>query len=84
VFSGGSPTPHNFKGQDADGKAVEVSSVTFDYDLHGNRWETISEDTFDVRTDCRGILATPVGSIVLGGMVKNTAVSARPMLLPKK
>lgn len=84
LFSGGSPRPHTFKGLDYDGKAVEVSTVTFAFDSHGNRWETITENTFDVRTDSGGILSTPVGPIILGGMVKNTAVTARAVVLPKK
>jgi N-acetylneuraminic acid mutarotase len=84
LFSGGSPSLHNFKGLDSDGKPMEVSTVTFAYELHNNRWETIAEDTFDVRTDSRGVLSTPVGPMVLGGMVKNTAVTARAVVLPKK
>jgi len=84
LFSGGSTAPHNFKGVDSDGKNMEVSDVTFVYEVHSNRWETIAEDTFDVRADARGILFTPVGPMVLGGMVKNTAVTARAVVLPKK
>jgi N-acetylneuraminic acid mutarotase len=83
-FSGGTTTPHNFKGLDADGKPAEISSVTFDYDVKGNKWETITEDTFDVRADSGGILATPIGPMVIGGTLKNQAVTARAMILPKK
>jgi len=83
LFSGGTTAPHTFKGVDYEGKPMEISPVTFAFDLHGSRWETISEDTFDVRTDSRGILNTPVGPMVLGGMVKNTAVTARAVVLPK-
>jgi N-acetylneuraminic acid mutarotase len=84
IFSGGSAIPHNFKGMGADGKPVEISPVTFAFEVHGQRWETYSEDTFDVRTDSGGVLSTPIGSIVLGGMVKNLAVTARAVVLPKK
>ena len=83
-FSGGSASLHSFKGQDAEGKPVEVSGVTFAFELHGNKWETIAEDTFDVRLDSGGVLSTPVGPMVIGGMVKNTAVTARAVVLPKK
>ena len=83
-FSGGSASPHNFKGLDYNGKPVEFSGVTFDYDVKTNRWETVSEDTFDVRSDTRGIVNTPIGPVIVGGMVKNTAASARAMLLPKR
>jgi len=84
LFSGGTTVPHNLKGLDAEGKLAEVSPVTFAYDIHGNKWEDISEDTYDVRTDSRGILNTPIGPMILGGMVKNLAVTARAVILPKK
>jgi N-acetylneuraminic acid mutarotase len=84
LFSGGTTNPHNFKGLGFDGKLAEISPVTFAFEVHGSRWETITEDTFDVRTDGRGILMTPLGPLVLGGMLKNGAISARPLALPKK
>jgi hypothetical protein len=58
--------------------------VSFEYELHGNKWATLAEDTFDVRTDSRGILITPIGAMILGGMVNNHAVTARAMLLTKR
>lgn len=84
MFSGGTTSPHNIKGLGSDGKPAELSPVTFAFELHGNRWETITEDTFDVRTDGRGILSTPLGPLILGGMLKNQAISARVLALPKK
>jgi N-acetylneuraminic acid mutarotase len=84
MFSGGTTGPHNFKGLDADGKPAQLSPVTFAFELHGNRWETITDDTYDVRSDSRGILFTPLGPLVLGGTLKNSAVSARVLILPKK
>ncbi|MFZ0860148.1 MAG: kelch repeat-containing protein [Candidatus Sulfotelmatobacter sp.] len=84
VFSGGTPNPHNFKGLDYDGKPAEISPVTFAFELHGNRWDTITADTSDVRTDGRGIVSTPLGPLILGGMLKNQAISARVLALPKK
>jgi N-acetylneuraminic acid mutarotase len=83
-FSGGSANPHDFKGLGNDGKPAEVSPVTFAFNLHGNRWETISENTWDPRMDTQGILVTPLGSLLLGGMAKNQAVTARVAVLPKK
>jgi N-acetylneuraminic acid mutarotase len=83
-FSGGTTTPHDYKGVAYDGKPAEVSAVTFDYDLRGHRWETLNENTYDPRADARGLLETPLGPVVLGGMVKNLAVTARVSLLPKK
>jgi N-acetylneuraminic acid mutarotase len=84
LFSGGTTVPHNYKGFGYDGKPAEISPVTFAFELHGNRWVTISEDTFDVRTDGRGILSTPLGPLILGGMLKNQAISSRVLVLPKK
>jgi len=84
IFSGGSPAVHSFKGLDHEGKPVELSPVTFDFDVHGNRWETLDEETYDPRSDTRGMLSTPVGAVILGGMVSNQTATARVFLLPKK
>lgn len=84
LFSGGTVAPHDFKGLGEDGKPTEISPVTFVYEVHGNRWDTISQDTYDVRTDERGIVFTPLGPMILGGTLKNSAVSARVLVLPKK
>jgi N-acetylneuraminic acid mutarotase len=84
LFSGGTATPHNFKGVAYDGQPAETSTFTFAYDVHGNRWQTISEDTFDPRMDSRGILTTPAGAVVLGGMANGQAVTSRATFLPKK
>lgn len=83
-FSGGTTRPHNFKGLDSDGKPAELSPVTFDFDVKGNKWETIAEDTFDVRADSGGILSTPIGPMIVGGMLQNQAITARAMILPKR
>ncbi len=84
LFSGGTTGVHNYKFMDQDGKPAEISPVTFAFDLHGNHWETITEDTYDVRADGRGILFTPLGPLILGGTLKNSAVSARVLVVPKK
>jgi N-acetylneuraminic acid mutarotase len=84
IFSGGTLAPHNFKGLSYDGKPSELSDVTFIYEAHGNKWVTVSEDTFDVRSDSRGMLNTPVGTVIIGGMLKNQAVTARVLLVVKK
>jgi N-acetylneuraminic acid mutarotase len=83
-FSGGTTTPHDYKGVSYDGTPADVSSVTFAYDLHGHKWETLEGNTFDPRADGRGLLDTPLGPVVLGGMVKNLAVTARVTLFPKR
>src|SRR3954451_23353902 len=84
LFSDGTTDVHNYKFLDQQGKTAEISPVTFAFDLHGNRWETITQDTYDVRADGRGILFTPLGPIVAGGTLKNSAVSARVLVIPKK
>jgi len=84
VFSGGSAAVHDFKGNGYDGRPVEISPVTFDFDLHSHRWETVTEDTADPRMDSRGIVETPIGRLILGGMVKDGAFTARVQVVPHK
>jgi N-acetylneuraminic acid mutarotase len=83
-FSGGSANIHNFKGEDADGKPVEFSTMIFDYDVRGKQWETISEENAEPRGDTRGIVETPIGPMIIGGLAKNAAVTARAILLQKR
>jgi len=83
-FSGGTAVPHNFKGLTYDGTPAEITAVTFAFNLHAKQWDTITEDTYDPRMDSRGILETPLGLVVLGGMAKNQAVTARVTFVPKK
>ncbi len=83
-FSGGATAPHDFKGIAYDGKPYDVSEVTFSYDLHGHKWETISEKTFAPREDGRAIVMTPVGPLVLGGMLKGQIVTAGVTQVPRK
>lgn len=82
-FSGGTATPHNYKGVAFDGKPSEISPITFAYDVHRGHWETISESTNYPRANA-GLLVTPVGAIVIGGMLNNQTVTAGVTLLPKK
>jgi N-acetylneuraminic acid mutarotase len=82
-FSGGTATPHDYKGVAYDGQPTEACTFTFAYDLHHAKWETISDDTDDPRADSH-ILDTSIGPVVVGGMAKNLAVTAHVTLLPKK
>jgi N-acetylneuraminic acid mutarotase len=84
LFSGGTTDVHNYKFLDEHGKTAEISPVTFAFEVHGNRWETITQDTYDVRADAREIVFTPLGPIIVGGTLKNSAVSARVLIVPKK
>lgn len=83
-FSGGTATPHDFKGNsyDGDGKPAEPSAVTFAYELHHSRWDTITASTAEPRVDGR-LLETPLGPVILGGLAKNMAATAGVTLLPK-
>ncbi len=83
-FSGGTATPHDYKGVAYDGQPMEACPFTFAFDLHHSRWETISEDTNDPRADSRGILDTPAGPVIIAGMAKDMAPTARVTLLAKK
>lgn len=84
VFSGGTTKPHNFKGLDSDGNPAEFSSVTFTFDLHSNRWDTISDENLPTRSDAGGILSTPVGPVMIGGMLENRTATGRVDLVIKK
>lgn len=83
-FSGGTSTPHDYKGVSYDGQPAEVSAFTFEYDIHGRKWETLSNNTYDARADGRGILISPAGALVIGGMGGNLATTSRVTLLPRK
>jgi N-acetylneuraminic acid mutarotase len=82
-FSGGTATPHNYKGVSYDGNPAEASLVTFAFDVRHSRWETISENTNYSRSNA-GLLVTPVGAMVLGGMINNQTVTAGVTLVSKK
>ncbi|HEY6337738.1 MAG TPA: kelch repeat-containing protein [Candidatus Sulfotelmatobacter sp.] len=83
-FTGGSASPHDFRGMGYDGQPAEPAAVTFVFDLRANRWDTVNEAEQDSRMDCRGVLGTPAGPIILGGMTKGQEVTARGTLLVRK
>jgi N-acetylneuraminic acid mutarotase len=83
-FSGGTTSPHDYTGASYDGNPTEVSAVTFDFDLRGHRWEMLDEHTEEPRADGRGLVDTPLGAVLLGGLDKNLAVTDRATLLPRK
>jgi N-acetylneuraminic acid mutarotase len=82
-FSGGTVVLHNYKGLSYDGKPAEASPVTFDYDVRHNYWETISEKTNYARIS-GGLVDTPVGPMILGGMIGDQTVTAGVTILSKK
>lgn len=83
-FSGGSPTPHNYKGLDAQGKPAELSPVTFACELRTNQWEMISENEENARADSRGMAMTALGPLIVGGTVSDAGVTAQVLAVSKK
>ena len=83
-FSGGTATPHNFAGVPYDGQPSPILEMTFAYDLHGHKWETVSEATPFARSDARGLLTTPIGPLVLGGMLQTFTVTSGVTQVPRK
>jgi len=83
-FAGGSDLPYDYNGIGYDGKPAEPSPVSFDFNLRTGKWETISENTPDPTMDHRGLLVTPEGLVIIGGMEKGQRVTARVALLPKQ
>jgi Galactose oxidase, central domain len=83
LFSGGSPTVHNYQGLDASGKPVEFTPVTFAYDARANQWEVLNDETKDAHSDSRGIVSTPIGPLVVGGLGRDDSVSSRVLIVPK-
>jgi N-acetylneuraminic acid mutarotase len=83
-FAGGSDNPYDYNGIGYDGKPAEPSAVTFAFDLHSNKWETLNENTPNPTMDHRGLLVTREGLVIIGGMEKGQQVSARVALLSKE
>ncbi|MGA8150707.1 MAG: kelch repeat-containing protein [Terriglobales bacterium] len=83
-FSGGTDNPYDYDGIGYDGKPSEPSPMTFAFDLHANKWETLNENTLDPTMDHRGLLVTREGLVVIGGMEKGQQVTARVVLLSKE
>ena len=84
LFSGGTTAPHDFKGMGYDGKPAALSPVTFTFDVRGNHWDEITDDTFDVRSDSRGVVTSPIGTLIVGGMTSDQSLTARVVEVSKK
>ncbi len=82
-FAGGTDSPYDYNGIGYDGKPSEPSPVTFDFNLHTGKWETIDENAPDATMDHRGLLVTHEGLVMIGGMEKGQKVSSRVTLLSK-
>jgi N-acetylneuraminic acid mutarotase len=83
-FAGGTDNPYDYNGIGFDGKPAEPSPMTFDFNLHTKKWETINDNTPDPTMDHRGLLVTHEGLVLIGGMEKGQKVTARVTLLSKE
>jgi len=83
-FTGGTDNPYDYNGVGYDDKPAEPSPVTFDFNLRTGKWETIDENTPDPTMDHRGLLVTPEGLVLIGGMEKGQKVTGRVTLLSKQ
>jgi Kelch motif len=83
-FSGGSESPYDCNGIGFDGHPAEPSPVTFAFDAHSGKWETINEDTPDPTMDLRGLIVAQGRLVLVGGMEKGQRVSADVKSIPRK
>ncbi len=82
-FAGGSATVYDYTGLGLDGNPAEPSPVVFAFNLKSSAWETIQESNQNPTMDHRGLIATPEGLIVVGGMAKGQKVVGTVPILPK-
>lgn len=75
VFAGGSDNPYNYDGIGYDGEPSAPSDRVFAYDLEAGAWKTVGRLPFGTM-DHRGLLDTPGGLVIAGGMRARQAVSA--------
>jgi N-acetylneuraminic acid mutarotase len=83
-FSGGTGNPHSFNGIGYDGQPSEPSPTTFAFNIRASRWETINENTPNPTMDHHGLLVSPHGLVIIGGMEKGQQVTSRVEVLPKQ
>jgi N-acetylneuraminic acid mutarotase len=86
-FTGGTDTPYNYNGIGYNGRPAEPSPVTFAFNAATEEWETIEANpdatpgpasnvpTPTPTMDHRGLLVTPSGLIIVGGMEKGQKVT---------
>lgn len=76
IFAGGSPNPYNYNGVGYDGQLSPPSDRVFAYDLTAKAWRDIGR--LPVATmDLRGLLHTPDGFVIAGGMHAGPKVTTR-------
>jgi N-acetylneuraminic acid mutarotase len=83
-FSGGTDNPHSFNGIGYNGQPSEPSPMTVAFNLRTSKWEVISENTPNPTMDHHGLVVTPQGLVIIGGMEKGQQVTSRVSVLPKQ
>jgi hypothetical protein len=83
-FAGGTDDPYDMVGIGYDGKPAVPSPVTFAFNVHTRKWETINENTPDPTMDHHGLVATTEGLIMVGGMDKDQKVVSSVQVLDLK
>jgi len=83
-FPGGTNNPYNFDGMGYDGHPSEPSPVTFAFNIRTGNWETVNENTPQPTMDHRGLVVTPEGLVIVGGMEEGQRVTARVQVISLK
>jgi N-acetylneuraminic acid mutarotase len=81
-FAGGSEAIYDYNGIGLDGKPAEPSPEVFAFNLRSNSWDPM-QNAPNPTMDHRGLIATPDGLIVVGGMASGPKVVANTVVLPK-
>jgi N-acetylneuraminic acid mutarotase len=81
-FSGGTDNPYNYNGIGYDGHPAEPVPVTFAWNLRAGKWEVINENISNPSMDHRGLVATPMGLLLVGGMRAGQKVTAQVDVIP--
>jgi hypothetical protein len=74
VFAGGSENPYNYDGIGYDGEPSAPSARVFAWDLAAAAWQELGALPAP-SMDHRGLLETPAGFVIVGGMHADQAVS---------
>jgi len=76
-FSGGTDNPYNYNGVGYNGQPSEPSPVTFAFNAHSGKWETVNENTPNPAMDHRGLVVVGHNLVIVGGMEKGQQVTAK-------
>ena len=83
-FSGGTDNPYNYDGVGYDGRPSEPSGMTFAFNVHSGKWETIGDEAAGATMDHRGLVVEGGGLVVVGGMEAGQKVTGRVAVIPKE